>query len=427
MLTEEDDVEIHALARRGWSVSAIARHTGRDRKTVRKYLAGSGSSREPAPSCLEPFRDYLVARFADDAHVDGTVLYRALVGLGFERSYVTFVRELRRLGLRPRCEACRSGGHGVTTVLAHEPGEEIQFDWLELTETPWGAPAYVLVGALSFSGKCRAVISEGQSFAHLVEALDGVLRRLGGTPRAWRTDRMATVVVPGTDRLTASFAQVAKHFGVEVWVCPPRRPQRKGVVEAAIKYVPRSWWTSAPVSSLGHAQADLDRWAVAVADQRLRAGGTIAERAAEEDLLALPAAAFPALLEAERVVSRTALVAFEGNRYSVAPGLVGQTVGVRARLGELHLEIVSAAGRRVARHRRAPAGAGQILQTAEHARLLEQAVLAAFTTEPRCRRKANRPPGPFALTEAARLRGPDPGGVVVDLEDYARIAKVAGR
>jgi transposase len=28
-------------------------------------------------------------------------------------------------------------------------------------------------------------------------------------------------------------AQVAKHYGVEVWVCPPRRPQRKGVVEAA--------------------------------------------------------------------------------------------------------------------------------------------------------------------------------------------------
>jgi IS30 family transposase len=39
-LTQEDDVEIHALAKRGWTVSAIARHTGRDRKTVAKYLAG---------------------------------------------------------------------------------------------------------------------------------------------------------------------------------------------------------------------------------------------------------------------------------------------------------------------------------------------------------------------------------------------------
>lgn len=426
MLTEEDDVEIHALARRGWSVSAIARHTGRDRKTVRKYLKGPRAVREPAPSCLEPFREYLVARFVDDAHVDGTVLYREVADLGFERSYVTFVRELRRLGLRPRCEACRTGGHGATVELVHEPGEEIQFDWLELTETPWGEPAYVLVGALSFSGRCRAVVCEGMTFPHLVDAIDGVLRRLGGTSRAWRTDRMATVVHPGSDRVTAEFAQVAKHYGVEVWVCPPRRPQRKGVVEAAIKYVTRSWWRSAPVASLGQAQADLDRWALAVSDRRKRRGAiTIAELATEEQLLTLPATAFPALLRVERTVSRTALVAFEGNRYSVPPGHIGQTVTVRARLGELHLEIVSPAGRRIARHRRAPAGAGQTLQSAEHARLLERAVLDTFTTDKPCRRKTNRPPGNDALAEAARLRGHTADGIVVDLENYARIAKVA--
>jgi transposase len=426
MLSEEDDVEIHALARRGWSVSAIARHTGRDRKTVRKYLHGPGQSREPAPSCLEPFRDYLTARLVEDVHVDATVLYREAVEFGFDRSYVTFARQLRLLGLRPRCEACRSGGHGLTTIISHEPGEEIQWDWLELRETPWGDPAYVLVGALSFSGKCRAVICEGMTFAHLVDAIDGVLRRLGGTTRAWRTDRMATVVRPGTDRITAGFAQVAKHYGVEVWVCPARRPQRKGVVEAAVKYVTRSWWRTAPVSNLGQAQADLDRWAVTVADQRKRSGGTIAELAAREDLLGLPGVAFPAVLEAERVVSRTALVSFEGNRYSVPPGLVGQTVTVTARLGELHFEIISPAGRRVARHRRAPAGAGQVLQTSEHLRQLETAVLEAFTTDEPCRRKPNRPPGELALAAAAGLRGHGQR-VVVDLDEYVRIAKVASR
>ncbi len=40
MLTWEDDVDIHALHRQGWTISAIARHTGRDRKTVRAYLTG---------------------------------------------------------------------------------------------------------------------------------------------------------------------------------------------------------------------------------------------------------------------------------------------------------------------------------------------------------------------------------------------------
>ena len=32
MLAQEEYVEVHALRKRGWSISAIARHVGRDRK-----------------------------------------------------------------------------------------------------------------------------------------------------------------------------------------------------------------------------------------------------------------------------------------------------------------------------------------------------------------------------------------------------------
>src|SRR4051794_38212344 len=120
MLTQEDDVEIHALAARGWSVSAISRHTGRDRKTVRKYLAGEGASqrRRPAPSCLEPLRGYIQARFVNDAHVDATVLHRELVAAGFDRLYPTSVRALRRLELRPLCLVCQHRrGWSVTVEI----------------------------------------------------------------------------------------------------------------------------------------------------------------------------------------------------------------------------------------------------------------------------------------------------------------------
>jgi hypothetical protein len=160
MLSREDEVEIVALHRRGWSVSAIARHTGRDRKTIRAWLA-EGEERRRAPSVLEPFRDFIERRFADDPHLDATVLVRELRRLGFDRSYQTLTRELRRLGLRPECRVCMRGGHRLTIELAREPGEELQLDWLELAETPWGAPAYVLVGTLSHSGRIRAVLSDG--------------------------------------------------------------------------------------------------------------------------------------------------------------------------------------------------------------------------------------------------------------------------
>jgi hypothetical protein len=119
------------------------------------------------------------------------------------------------------------------------------------------------------------------------------------------------------------------------------------------------------------------------------------------------------------------MVAFEGNRYSVPPGMVAQAVTVRARLGELHLEIISSAGRRLARHRRASAGAGQVLQSDEHARQLQTAVLDAFTTARPCRAKQNRPPGEQALRAAAALHDEQPAAVVVDLERYAQLAQVA--
>ena len=201
----------------------------------------------------------------------------------------------------------------------------------------------------------------------------------------------------------------------------------KGVVEKAIGYVTQSWWRSAPVSTFAQAQADLDRWCVSVADRRRRGQSTVGELAAAEPLLALPELPFAAEYREPRVVSREALVEFETNRYSVPPGHAGHSVEVRARLGELYLEIYTPAGHRIARHRRALSGAGQTIRTPEHASLLERSVLEQFTTARPCARKPHRPPGEQARAEAARLRGQSSDGVIVDLEQWARAAKVAGR
>lgn len=428
MLTEENDVEIHALAARGWNQSAISRHTGRDRKTVRKYLAAGGvPSRERAASCLEPFRGYIAARFVDDPHLPAVTLLEELTAAGFDRSYPTLVRELRRTELRPVCLVCQQRrGNAPTTEIDHPPGEEIQWDWLELTDTPWGQPAYVLVGALSHSGRFRAVFCEQMTFGHLAGAAHEILVGLGGSALVWRVDRMASAVIPGTDRLNPQFAQMAKHYGVDVAVCPAHRPQRKGVVEAAIKFIAGRWWRTAKVGSIREAQQSLDTFTLAVSDRRARRGSTVGELGTGEPLRVLPVLAFPAEIVVERVATRSALVAFEANHYSVPPGYAGQRLVLRARVGEPHLRIVTAQGTRVATHRRAPAGAGQTMRSGEHSRQLERAVLDAFTTQTACRRKRNRPPGETALTELAKLHGhAETVAPVASLTDYAKLAEVA--
>ena len=211
----------------------------------------AGVRARTAPDPLAPFAAYVRARFADDPHIWATALFDEVVPLGYDRSYVSFARQLRLAGLRPHCEACRGVAGRETIEISHPAGEEIQWDWFERRRAPWAGTAYVLLGTLPHSGRTRGVLAERMDQAHLVEAMDAVMRRLGGTARHWRTDRLATVIVPGSADVQASFAPVAKFYGV-VEPCPPRRGNRKGAVESSVRYVCGRWWrTMTAVTAAG--------------------------------------------------------------------------------------------------------------------------------------------------------------------------------
>ncbi len=76
MLTQEEDVEITALRKRGWSLSAIARHLGISRNTVKVYARGerSPARRRTAPDPIQPYVEYIGIRLRDDPHVWGSAL-----------------------------------------------------------------------------------------------------------------------------------------------------------------------------------------------------------------------------------------------------------------------------------------------------------------------------------------------------------------
>lgn len=449
MFTGEEDVEATALRKQGWSISAIARHLGRDRKTVRDHLEGkrvAGERQRSEPDPFDRFIPYLSARFADDPHVWASALFDEVVELGFPLSYQSFTRGLRSRELRPHCEACAGVTGRATIEIDHPAGEEIQWDWDELPEAPWGGDAHLLVGSLPCSGKFRGRFCESEDQSHLIEGIDGVLRRLGGTARTWRFDRMATVINPRTAEIQSSFVPVAKHYGVQVVACPPRQGNRKGSVEKSIHYATQRFWRTMTATTAEEAQVQLDRFCARITDQRPRTVAdleaivgieqaavlltnqgmkrpTVATLAELEVLDDLPLTPFPATVHVSRRTGPSALVAFEGNRYSVPPGLVGADVAVRHRLGSNRIEIVSMSGAILAVHERVAPGMGRIVRDPDHHGALEHQVLAAFTTDRPCNRKQNRPPTPAAREEAAKLisRHHDDDDVVVDLADYQRL------
>jgi len=445
MLSRGEDVEVDALVKRGWTISAIARHLGRDRGTISNYVKGKvtpGVRRPAGPDPLAPFAAYVTARFGDDPHLWATALFDEVVALGYASSYPSFSRQLRLAGLRPHCEACTGVKGRESVEIDHPAGEEIQWDWFERRHAPWGATAYTLLGTLAHSGRTRGYIAEAMDQAHLVEAMDAVMRRLGGTARVWRTDRLATVIVPGTRDVQASFAPVAKHYSAIVAPCPPRRGNRKGAVECGVKYVCGRWWRTMTATTMEEAQLSLDRFLATTGDARLRPPGryvdpdeladgerpvwpTVGALADAEVLMALPPAPYPATIEVTRPVDDRASVAFRGNRYSVAPGLGGTELTLRHRLGTGAVAVFSPAGALMVTHRLAPAGAGTMVRTPEHRAALEAVVLSQFSTARPCDRKANKPPGTAALAEKARLMGPTGIEPAVDLAALAEVIRLA--
>ena len=434
-------MDAHALRRRGWSISAIARHLGHDRKTIRAYLHGgrvAGQRARTDPDCFEPYVDYCRERLREDPHLWATTLLDELLELGYDQSYPTLTRALRLRGLRPACEPCRPAKDRPVAVIEHPPGEETQFDWVELPDPPaawgWGRSASLLVGALSHSGRWRGVLAESTDQPHLLDALHRLAAALGGLTRVWRFDRMATVCHPGSGRISASFAAVAKHYGISVVICPPRRGNRKGVVEKANHTAAQRWWRSLPDDvTIEEAQASLDRWCELRGDTRLRPTGegkaSVASIAACEPLRSLPAP-FPATLTVTRLASAQALVAFRGNQYSVPPELARAPVSVAHRLGATSIDITTASGIVIARHTLATPGAGATIRDTGHVTALERAVLTAHTTAPPHRRKQRIPPGPAARAAAQTLRArtttpstEDTGQAVVDLAAYAAAAQ----
>jgi transposase len=439
LLSWEADVEAHALRARGWTISAIARHIGADRKTVRAYLDGTrtpGVRASAVPDVFATFEAYCAIRLADDPHLWAVTLWEETRDLGYDGGYSTFTRMLRRRRLRPHCEPCHSSRGRDHAIIDHPAGEETQFDWVELPDPPasWhaGGHAHVLVGALAHSGRWRGVLAESEDLPHLVEALHAVVIRLGGLTRRWRFDRMATVYNSHTHQVNATFAGVAKYYQVAVDVCPPRHGNRKGVVEKANHAAAQRWWrTLAEEVSPAQAQVLLDARSTSL-DARIRREeghnrtvGALAE-AETLGLRPVPGEIYPAQLEAHGEISPQALVSFRGNRYSVPPGMSGTTVRVCHRLGAPTITIVTTGGAILAEHRRAADGAGGLIRTDAHVRALETAVLAAFDTRGPCQHKTRRPPSTAARAEADRLRGAGPTDpathVVIDMGAYVTAA-----
>jgi transposase len=190
-------VMILDLHRQGVGVSAIARRTGLDRKTVRKVIA-SGleppvyGPRPPRVTQLQPFERYLRERLAAVPELTGRRLHRELGPLGFRGGYTAVTDLLREI--RP------ASPPPFELRFETPPGQQAQVDFAQFQTEFIDEPGVTRIVWLFSLVLGHSRMMWGRFVLH--QDLPTVLRchiaafeALGGVPRQILYDRMKTAVV----------------------------------------------------------------------------------------------------------------------------------------------------------------------------------------------------------------------------------------
>ena len=352
---------------RGRTIKQISRDLHIARNTVRKILRSEATSfdyeREVQPQPkVGPWRDELdrllatnAARSARD-RLTLMRVYEELRALGYEGGYDA-VRRYAATWRRRESAASAS----AFVPLSFEPGEAYQFDWSHEVVLIDGVTTTVKVAHVRLCHSrmlfVRAYPRESQEM--VFDAHDRAFAFFKGACTRGIYDNMKTAVdgvFVGRERAyNRRFLQMCGHYLVEPVACTPASGWEKGQVENQVGVVRQRFFSPrVRVKSYDELNAWLlDRcvaWAKANRHPELR-DRTIWEMfEAERPSLVPYRGPFDGFHAVTASVSKTCLVRFDTNKYSVSASAVGRPVEVRAYADRIQIR---QDGRVVAEHARA--------------------------------------------------------------------------
>jgi transposase len=356
MHTLEEWMDVHALARQGFSKRKIAELTGHSRNTVRRLLRQTTPQPfqpPPRPSRLDAFKAYLTERY-QACPLSAVRLLEEIRPMGYAGSIDVLRRFLAGLAHTRRAQA------RATVRFETPPGHQAQVDWMTVGAFPNGTGELVKVYAfamvLGFSRMLYAAFTTTMELPALLTCHQEAFEYFGGWPRELLYDNMAQVKLPHRAEWNPLFLDFARHYGFTPRTCRVRRPRTKGKVERVIGYLQDNFLAGRTFADLADLNAQGRHWLAHTANVRLHA--TTQRRPVDlwPDESLTPVTGTPAYQLSQRhacKVSAEGYVHVEGSRYSLAPEEVGRAVlvevgeqRVRVRAGDLVLADHARAPRR---------------------------------------------------------------------------------
>jgi transposase len=367
MLVVETIAKIRrAFFREGKPIKAICRDLGVSRKVVRKVIR-SGATEFRYEREVQPLPK--IGRWSDEldqllAANEGKSprerltlirIFEELRGRGYEGGYDA-VRRYARKWAKDRGQATAA----AYVPLSFAPGEAYQFDWSHeivllsgVTVTVKAAHVRLCHSRMLF---VRAYPRETQEM--VFDAHDRAFAFFKGACRRGIYDNMKTAVETifvGRDRLyNRRFLQMCSHHLIDPVACTPASGWEKGQVENQVGLVRERFFTPRlRFKSLD----ELNDWLLdkCVGYAKAHRHPELSEQTiwevfeAERPKLVPYAGRFDGFHAVPAAVSKTCLVRFDNNKYSVAANAVGRPVEVQAYADRI---VIRQDGRVVGEHRR---------------------------------------------------------------------------
>ena len=329
------------------AIKAIARERGLSRNTVRKVLRSGETSfayargEQPYPKLgpyLEELRG-LLAENEDRSRRERVTMLRLFEDLG-RSGYSGGYDAVRRYARQWRA-ARTSGGSDAFIPLSFSPGEAYQFDWSHEIVVLGGVTITLKVAHVrlchSRMMSVRAYPRETQEM--VFDAHERAFRFFGGACTRGIYDNMKTAVdaiFAGKERrFNLRFAQMCSHYLVEPVACTPGAGWEKGQVENQVGTVRKRFF--APRLRFATLE-EMNQWlearcvdyAKTMAHPELKTR-KIWDVFMEEKASLVPwVGPFDGFHETTAAASKTCLVRFDRNRYSVMAKAANRPVSLRA-------------------------------------------------------------------------------------------------
>jgi transposase len=310
-----------------------------DDQTIVQALGAVRRARSTISS-VEPFRER-VHRWAEQG-VSGVAIHAALKREhGYSGSYSSVYRMLAALRAARPPQA--------TVPLAFAPAEAAQVDFgagpllfdpvLGRSRRTW---AFVMT--LCFSRHQYVEFVWDQTVATWLGCHRRAFEWFDAVPERVIVDNAKCAITRACTHdplVQRAYAECAEGYGFRIEACPPADPQKKGIVEAGVKYVKRNFLPTRSFRDLADLNAQARRWVWEEAGLRLH--GTTRERplerfAVEQPLMRPRPPIAPDLGSWHAVaVHRDCHVQHERVLYSVPFALVGKRLWLRATDGAVSI------------------------------------------------------------------------------------------